>query len=457
MLIKVGQKFETWMRKVLPDPLVIAIILTLIVGLLAVIFTPTTPIQVVENWSKGFWELIAFTMQVAFGLIAGAVLAKSPIVNRGMVKLCSLPKKNSSAVLLLSFTTLVLWWVNWGIGLIAGAFLAKEMAVQLSKKNVPYHLPLLAAGGYSGIMTYEMGLTGAIPLQIAAAGHRFEEYMGVIPLSQTLFGSFNLICTAGVLILIPLSLLLMSPQDPSKMTMLDPAIVAAENARKDARKQMRKKGSFAEKVENMRFWSIFVGIMGIAYAINHFAKNGFNIDLNVFNLIILCLGMLAWLYPLDYAESFKEQTVQSWGVLLQFPFYAGIMGMMVVQNEAGVSLAGVISQFFVNISNNVTFPMLSFLAAGIVNFFVPSGGGQWAVQGPIMMPAGAELGIGAGRTAMAIAWGDQWTNMIQPFWALPALGIAKLSARDIMGYLVVVLLFVGLVACLGFLAWGLLF
>ena len=143
MLIKVGQKFETWMRKVLPDPLVIAIILTLIVGLLAVIFTPTTPIQVVENWSKGFWELIAFTMQVAFGLIAGAVLAK-------------------------------------------------EMAVQLSKKNVPYHLPLLAAGGYSGIMTYEMGLTGAIPLQIAAAGHRFEEYMGVIPLSQTLFGSFNI-------------------------------------------------------------------------------------------------------------------------------------------------------------------------------------------------------------------------------------------------------------------------
>ena len=167
--------------------------------------------------------------------------------------------------------------------------------------------------------------------------------------------------------------------------------------------------------------------------------------------------MLAWLYPLDYAESFKEQTVQSWGVLLQFPFYAGIMGMMVVQNEAGVSLAGVISQFFVNISNNVTFPMLSFLAAGIVNFFVPSGGGQWAVQGPIMMPAGANLGIDAGRTAMAIAWGDQWTNMIQPFWALPALGIAKLSARDIMGYLVIVTLFVGVVACLGFLAWGLWF
>ena len=145
------------------------------------------------------------------------------------------------------------------------------------------------------------------------------------------------------------------------------------------------------------------------------------------------------------------------GILLQFPFYAGIMGMMVAANDQGVSLAGVISQFFVSISTNVTFPMLSFLAAGIVNFFVPSGGGQWAVQGPIMMPAGMEMGIENGRTAMAIAWGDQWTNMIQPFWALPALGVAKLSARDIMGYLVIVLLFTGLVAILGFLAWGLFF
>ena len=126
-------------------------------------------------------------------------------------------------------------------------------------------------------------------------------------------------------------------------------------------------------------------------------------------------------------------------------------------NADGVSLASIIAAFFVSVSNEVTFPMLTFLSAGLINFFVPSGGGQWAVQGPIMMPAGAELDIGAGRTAMAIAWGDQWTNMIQPFWALPALGIAKLSARDIMGYLVVVLLFVGLVACLGFLAWGLLF
>ena len=157
-----------------------------------------------------------------------------------------------------------------------------------------------------------------------------------------------------------------------------------------------------------------------------------------------------------YVDAISDAAGGAAGILLQFPFYAGIMGMMIATNAAGDSLASVISNFFVSISNQITLPMLSFLAAGIVNFFVPSGGGQWAVQGPIMMPAGRAQGISDGLTAMAVAWGDQWTNMIQPFWALPALGIAKLSARDVMGYLVIVLLFTGIVACGGFLVWGLL-
>ena len=158
-----------------------------------------------------------------------------------------------------------------------------------------------------------------------------------------------------------------------------------------------------------------------------------------------------------YVDAIGEAASGAAGILLQFPFYAGIMGMMVAANANGVSLASIISDFFVSISNNVTFPLFTFLSAGIVNFFVPSGGGQWAVQGPIVMPAASKMGIEAGRACMAIAWGDQWTNMIQPFWALPALGVAGLSAKDIMGYLVIVLIFTGLVACGGFLLWAALF
>ncbi len=180
------------------------------------------------------------------------------------------------------------------------------------------------------------------------------------------------------------------------------------------------------------------------------------LDLNIVNCIFLFLGLLAHGDLRRYVDAIGDAAAGSAGILLQFPFYAGIMGLMTATNANEVCLAGIISDFFVDISNTVTFPVWTFLSAGVVNFFVPSGGGQWAVQGPIVMPASAKLGVEAGRAAMAIAWGDQWTNMIQPFWALPALGVAGLKAKDIMGYLVVVLVFTGIVACLGFLAWGLL-
>ena len=170
----------------------------------------------------------------------------------------------------------------------------------------------------------------------------------------------------------------------------------------------------------------------------------------------MILGIICHKTPIAYVRAITEATKGSAGIILQFPFYAGIMAMMITANpENGISLAGFISNGFVSISNRVTFPLFTFLSAGIVNLFVPSGGGQWAVQGPIMMPAGHHLGVSPSLTGMAIAWGDAWTNMIQPFWALPALGIAGLSARDIMGYCLITLLFTGIVVCGGFLIVGL--
>ena len=196
----------------------------------------------------------------------------------------------------------------------------------------------------------------------------------------------------------------------------------------------------------------------ISYIIYYFATKGFNLDLNIVNMIFMFLGILLHGDLRKYVDAIGEAAGGAAGILLQFPFYAGIMGLMVATNpETGVSLASIIANFFTSISTNITFPMLTFLSAGIINFFVPSGGGQWAVQAPIVMPAATQMGIDYGRSAMAIAWGDQWTNMIQPFWALPALGIAGLHARDIMGYLVIVTIFVGVIACIGFLCWAMFF
>ncbi len=175
------------------------------------------------------------------------------------------------------------------------------------------------------------------------------------------------------------------------------------------------------------------------------------LSLNIVNLLFLILGIVFHRTPIGYVRAITRAASGVGGIILQFPFYAGIQGIMTTAGAGGVSLAGAISEAFVSISTPRTFPALCYLAAGVVNFFVPSGGGQWAVQGPIMMPASLALGVEPAVTAMAIAWGDAWTNMLQPFWALPALAIAGLGARDIMGYCAIVLMVAGAVTALGFL------
>ncbi|WP_270983155.1 TIGR00366 family protein, partial [Campylobacter helveticus] len=206
--------------------------------------------------------------------------------------------------------------------------------------------------------------------------------------------------------------------------------------------------SLAVWLENSFLVSAAISTLGFVYIVSHFAKGG-DLDLNVLNMIFLFLGILLHKKPALYIKAINTAAKNAAGILLQFPFYAGIIGMMIAGGEQ--SLASVLSHFFISISNSNTFALFAFWSAGFVNIFVPSGGGQWAVQAPIMIPAGLELGISPAVTSMAIAWGDAWTNMIQPFWALPALAIAGLGAKDIMGYCVITLLFTGLVISLGFL------
>ena len=273
-------------------------------------------------------------------------------------------------------------------------------------------------------------------------------------MNQTVFHPMNLIMCGLVLVLMPFVNYAMHPDEEHTIT-VDPSLLENEEER------TYRIETPADKMEHSKIlWAITV-LAGIVWTVQYFAgvvKSGGSVanalNLNVVNFIFLFLGLLMHGDLRRYVDAIGEAAGGSAGVLLQFPFYAGIMGMMVAKNADGVSLAGIISDFFVNISTDTTFPLWTFLSAGIVNFFVPSGGGQWAVQGPIVMPAAAKMGIEPGRAGMAIAWGDQWTNMIQPFWALPALGVAGLSARDIMGFLVIVLLFTGIIACGGFLCWA---
>ncbi|SET11788.1 short-chain fatty acids transporter [Natronincola peptidivorans] len=432
-------------QKYLPDPFIFAVILTFIVFLLGMGLTNQTPLSMLNHWNSGFWNLLAFSMQMALVLVTGHTLANAPVIKKTLKRVASISKTPAQAIMLVSFSSAVACWINWGFGLVVGALLAREIAKQV--KNVDYRL--LIASAYSGFLVWHAGLSASIQLTVASVGHpnNFAEQItgNVIPTAVTIFSPTNLVISVFLICTLPLVNKAMLPKSLEETVVVDPAKL------EDEKPTSYEVKTFSDKLENSKLISMLIGAMGVVVIIYHFATKGFNLDLNIVNFIFLFSGIILHGTPRRFVDAAANAVKGCSGILIQFPFYAGIMGMMVGINAEGISLAGSISNWFVGISNETTFPLFTFLSAGIVNFFVPSGGGQWAVQGPIMMPASIELGVDVAKTATAIAWGDAWTNMIQPFWALPALGIAGLGARDIMGFCLVDLIYSGCIIALGLL------
>lgn len=430
----------------LPDAFIFAIFLTILTFILGIIFTGQTPLDMIVHWGDGFWNLLAFSMQMALVLVTGHTLASSPPVKKGLRKMASIPKTPTQAIFAVSFVSALACWINWGFGLVIGALYAMEIVKQV--RDVDYRL--LIASAYSGFLVWHGGISASIPLTLATstadlAGMTAGAVTEVIPTTQTIFAPFNLIISFAIIFTLPLINRAMHPDKDQAIT-INADILNNNNDDDEIVNETP-----ADKLENSRIISLITGIFGIVYIVYYFSTNGFDLNLDILNFIFLILGMIFHQTPRRFIKAVGEAVKGSAGIILQFPFYSGIMGMMVGANPEGASLASLISEWFVSVSTVRTFPLFSFLSAGIVNFFVPSGGGQWAVQAPIMMPAGKELGVSAAKTAMSIAWGDAWTNMIQPFWALPALGIAGLGARDIMGFCIIDLLWGGLIIMLGLL------
>lgn len=426
------------MEKYLPDPFLFVIILTVVIFVLGLGLTDSSPVQMVAFWGEGFWALLAFSMQMVLVLVTGFVLASSPIFKKGLGKLASLAKSPGSAIILVTLVSLAASWINWGFGLVIGALFAKELAKRV--ENVDYRL--LIASAYSGFIIWHAGFSGSIPLSIATAGHPFADKIGIIPTSATIFASYNLIIVVALIVIVPLLNRLMMPKKEDTVT-VDPRLLVEPI---DEVLPEKSDMTPAERLENSWILSMIIGALGIAFIVYYFVQNGFALTLDLVNFMFLFLGIIFHGTPRKYLIAVQEAVKGAGAIIVQFPFYAGIMGMMTASG-----LAGVMSEAFVNISSAETLPLFAFLSAGLVNFFVPSGGGQWAVQAPIMLEAAEMLGSDPAKVAMAVAWGDAWTNMIQPFWALPALAIAGLKAKDIMGFCVIVLIVSGVVIGLGLL------
>ncbi|MBU1621705.1 MAG: TIGR00366 family protein [Gammaproteobacteria bacterium] len=430
MLNFIAKPLVKLVERYLPDPYIFVLLLSVLVFVAAVVFEQQSPLVVAQQWGDGFWGLLSFSMQMLLVLVTGFMLASTPLVSKLLDRLAMLARNAGQAIVLVTLVSLMASWLNWGFGLVVGALFAKALA-----RRVQVDYPLLVASAYSGFVIWHGGLSGSVPLTIATSGHFSEAQIGIIPSSDTIFAWFNLVLVAALFISVPLLNYLMRPKAEDSVY-IDPAKLEAETLPDLTTARP------ADKLENSFVFTALIALAAAAYLLQYFAKAG-GLNLNIVNFLFLFLAILLHGTPRRLLHSLQQAIQGGTGIILQFPFYAGIMAVMM---QSG--LAQSLSQWFVSFATAESLAFWTFLSAGLVNIFIPSGGGQWAVQAPVMLPAALELGAEVNRIAMAVAWGDAWTNLIQPFWALPVLAIAGLKAKDVMGYCLLQLLVTGIIISL---------
>jgi short-chain fatty acids transporter len=442
---KITGFFTELMRKYLPDPFVFAIGLTLLTMVLAVLVQGQGIVALTTSWGKGFWTLLAFTTQMAVILAMGYVLATAPLTERFLDRIVMRVHDPRTAIIVATLVGGIGSYLNWGFGLVIGGIVARKLA--LSVKGV--HYPLIIASAYSGFTLYGLGLSASIPVLISTKGHPMEAQMGVIPLSETVFSPMMLITSLVVLITLPLLNAWLHPKPGQPVTEIDRTLEEGSRAAKPALPaDAADDRTLASRLNNSRVLSGLIGLIGVVYVVLHFHGGG-SMDLNLINFIILFLGIILLGTPIRYVEKLNEGIRTISGIILQYPFYAGIMAIM-----ASSGLVNTFSEFFVRIATPHTLPFWGLISSFFINFFAPSGGGHWVIQGPFMIEAAKAIGASVGHTATAVMLGNAWNDLIQPFWILPALALSKLKLKDIMGYTVIMMFWIGIVYTVAILAWG---
>lgn len=423
-------------ERYIPDPYLYAVLLTFITVIAALIFTPAGGVKIIDAWYKGLWAILAFALQMALVLTTGVALANAPFIKRLLERLAGIPREQAAAAIIVFLTSAIGSWLNWGFGLVIGAIVAREIGKRLRDVDFAF----LVAAAYMGFMTWASGLSSSIALVSATHGNALniiEKLTGKVALfSTTIFTAYNLVPVVLLLIAIPLALYFMAPAEEDRKK-VDPEVLIREDQAIAEKAETTK--TFATALENTPIVTLLLVAMGVVYETNLVLAHKFALDLNNFIFLALMLGLLFHWRPIRYVRAFNAGARTVGPILLQFPLYGGIMGIM-----TDTGLAGVLAQSFVAFSTQKTLAFWSFVASNLISLFVPSGGGHWAVQGPFLVPAAVKLGADPAMAAMGTAMGEQTANMIQPFWALPILAIAGLGIKDIMGYCVIALV-IGLV------------
>lgn len=441
-------------KKILPSPFTIAIVLTLITLIIAQLLTKPAHIshssyfvQLVSSWENGLWDSstggLYFAFQMMLILVLGHILALTPAVDKLIKLLLQYCTSTASSVVIVSIGAISLGLINWGLGLIFGAIIARKVGEKFSKENKTLNYGLVGAAAYSTMMVWHGGLSGSATTKSMELGYIPEMmkkaqltgiYPESIPFNETIGSPLNISVAISCLILIPTVLYFIA----KKSTSTSVPTFSEEFAHTLHDSKIPAEG--AERLDFSKAFGMGLGISLLIYGgyqiLTYQGEStlGF-IQLNFINFIFLGLSLTLHKTIDKFSKALQIAIEDVSGILIQFPFYFGILAIM---QSSG--LITVFSNAITQIANAPTLPFFTFISAGLINIFVPSGGGQWAVQGPIIIETTQLLGSDLSKTILAMAYGDQWTNMLQPFWALPLLGITKLKPQQVLPYSVIVML-----------------
>lgn len=439
-----SERIITGFKRILPNPFTIAILLTVLTLILAYSLTKPEHVSggtylwsLVDGWEKGLWDGsgggLYFAFQMMLMLVLGHCLALTTPIKKLIEVLTSRCTTTANSAAIVAFSAILMGLFNWGLGLIFGAILARSVGEKFAQQQKKVNYGLIGAAAYLGLMVWHGGLSGSAPTKVMESGYLQEMMAGTtvpaeIPFNTTIGSAMNISISLLVLIIFPLFVYFIAKKSRTSYV----PVFDENYSNPPIEKNTQKKG--AERVDASNYIGMLIGIalliVALLRAINYTGVSSFGfIQPNFINLFLLGLCLLLHRSVNQFLAAIQRAIGDISGILIQFPLYFGILGIM---KSSG--LITLFSDFLIDFATVDTLPLYTFFSAGLVNFFVPSGGGQWAIQGPVLIQAAQEIGANLPKTIMAMAYGDQLTNMLQPFWALPLLGITKLKAHEILPY-----------------------
>ncbi len=441
MLRALSGVLVAFLNRWMPDSFVVAVVLSVFVFVMAITAAGFPVAATAQAWGDSIWDLLRFTNQIVLTLLLGHVLAHTPPVRRLLMAVASLVRTPFAAYVATTMVAFVCTYISWGLGLVAGGIMARAVGESCRRNGIVIHYPLLVACAYAGFVVFHQGITASIPLTVAEPDHFLVERIGTIPFTETALSPWRLGVVVVTFLTLPFVMARLAPDDESCEQLPERLLETPMEQDEPHDPAVHGDDTPAAWLERWRPLNFILVAGAVFWLLNHFSANGiFALELNVVNLLFLTLGLALSHSPIQFVQLVANAARTVGPFLVQYPLYAGIAGVMAISG-----LAQMLVDAFVGLSSAQTLPFAAFLSAGVLNIFIPSGGGQWAVQGPIMMDAAVQVNADLALTAMAVALGDQWTNLIQPLVVIPILAIAGLHVRQIMGYMVIALGWTGLI------------